>query len=193
MRTFRKKELCMIETLGTLEDGILLFIQDSVRNSVLTPFFVFVTRLGDRGFIWIVFSLLLLLSPKTRKTGCMGLLALLLSLLVNNLFLKNFVGRSRPFDAIQALMPLIPGPHDFSFPSGHTASSFAAAGVFFRRLPGRLGVPAIILAALIAVSRLYVGVHYPTDVLFGMLSGLVLSFAAQEMVDALSRARGPRG
>lgn len=172
----------MIESLGALEDGILLFIQDSVRCSVLTPFFVFVTRLGDRGFIWIMFSLLLLLSPKTRKAGCMGLLSLLFSLLVNNLFLKNLVERSRPFDVIQELTPLIPRPHDFSFPSGHTASSFAAAGVFFRNLPRRLGVPALILAALIGVSRLYVGVHYPSDVLFGMLSGLTLSFAAQKMI-----------
>ncbi len=183
----------MIETLGALEDGILLFIQDSVRCSALTPFFVFVTRLGDRGFIWIMISLLLLLSPKTRKTGCMGLLALLLSLLVNNLFLKNLVERSRPFDVIQALTPLIPGPHDFSFPSGHTASSFAAAGVFFRRLPKRLGAPVIILAALIAVSRLYVGVHYPSDVLFGMLSGLALSFAAQKMITVLSGGHCPNG
>ena len=173
----------MLETLSTFEDGILLFIQDSVRCSVLTPFFVFVTRLGDRGFIWIMLSLLLLLSPKTRKTGCIGLLSLLFSLLVNNLLLKNLVERSRPFDVIQALTPLIPSPRDFSFPSGHTASSFAAAGVFFRNLPRRLGVPALILAALIGVSRLYVGVHYPSDVLFGMLSGLALSFAAQKMAD----------
>ncbi len=171
-----------MESLNALEGSFLLLIQDSVRCSVLTPFFVFVTRLGDRGFIWIVLSLLLLLSPKTRKTGCMGLLALLFSLLVNNMFLKNLVERSRPFDAIQALTPLIPRPHDFSFPSGHTASSFAAAGVFFRRLPRRLGVPAIILAALIAFSRLYVGVHYPSDVLFGMLSGLALGFAAEKMI-----------
>lgn len=176
----------MIESLSTLEDGILLFVQDSVRCSILTPFFVFVTRLGDRGFIWIVFSLLLLLSPKTRKTGCMGLLALLFSLLVNNLFLKNLVERSRPFDVIQALTPLIAGPRDFSFPSGHTASSFAAAGVFFCRLPRRLGVPALILAALIGISRLYVGVHYPSDVLFGMLSGLLLSCTAQKIINNMS-------
>lgn len=123
------------------------------------------------------------------RAGGMGLLSLLFSLLVNNLFLKNLVERSRPFDVIQALTPLIPRPHDFSFPSGHTASSFAAAGVFFRRLPRRLGVPALILAAFIGVSRLYVGVHYPSDVLFGMLSGLALSFAAEKMIIILSEGK----
>ena len=176
----------MADALSAFEGNILLFIQDSLRSEFLTPFFVFVTRLGDAGFVWVISSLLLLLVPRTRKAGAMGILALMLSLLVNNLLLKNLVERSRPFDVIQALTPLIAGPRDFSFPSGHTASSFAAAGVFFRRLPRRLGVPALILAALIGISRLYVGVHYPSDVLFGMLSGLLLSCAAQKIINNMS-------
>lgn len=174
----------MIDALSNLEGSILLFIQDSVRCDILTPFFVFVTKLGNAGFIWVTMSLLLLLFPRTRKVGGMGILALMFSLLVNNMLLKNIVERARPFDVIQALTPLVERPRDYSFPSGHTASSFAAAGVFFRNLPRRLGLPALLLAVLIGLSRLYVGVHYPSDVLAGLLSGLALSYAAQKMVDA---------
>ena len=92
----------------------------------------------------------------------------------------------------RSLTPLVERPRDFSFPSGHTASSFAAAGVFFRRLPKWLGVPALLLAVLMGLSRLYVGVHYPTDVLVGLLSGLVLSVAAEKMVDASEAGGGIR-
>ncbi len=182
----------MTDALSTLEGSILLFIQDSLRCGLLTQFFVFVTKLGNAGFVWVTMSLILLLVPKTRNVGAMGILALMFSLLVNNLLLKNIVERSRPFDVIEALTPLVERPRDFSFPSGHTASSFAAAGVFFRRLPKWLGVPALLLAVLMGLSRLYVGVHYPTDVLVGLLSGLVLSVAAEKMVDASEAGGGIR-
>lgn len=176
----------MMEFLSTFESNILLFFQESVRNEIFNPFVVFITRLGDAGFIWILLTLILLLIPKTRKVGCMSAVALLLSLLVNNVVLKNLVARTRPFDAIQTLMPLVQRPLDFSFPSGHTASSFAAAGVYFRNLPKRFGLPLLILAVLISVSRLYVGVHFPTDVLFGLVSGLLLSRAAERIVELIS-------
>lgn len=119
----------------------------------------------------------------------MGLLALLGSLLVNNILLKNIVERPRPYDIIEGLQPLITRPKDFSFPSGHTGSSFAAAAVFYRNLPKQFGIWMILLAALIGVSRLYLGVHYPTDVLAGMLLGVALGYGAERLVNWLGEKR----
>lgn len=172
----------MIHTLMEIDSGILLFFQDFIRNRFLTPVLVVITTLGNAGMIWILISLGFLCFKKTRKVGCMGLLALLFSLCVNNLLLKNLIARTRPYDAISALIPIVERPTDFSFPSGHTAAAFAAAGVFFRTLPKRFGIPLIVLASVIAVSRLYVGVHYPSDVLIGLISGLILSYAAEYCV-----------
>lgn len=171
----------MIEVLSELEGGILLFIQECVRNPVFDPFFTTVTKLGNAGFIWIVLSVLLLIPKQTREIGFMSILALLGSLLLNNLILKNLVERTRPYDIINQLEPLVEKQKDYSFPSGHTGSSFAAATVLYRNLPKKAGAWAMLLAVLIGVSRLYVGVHYPSDVLFGMLSGIGAGYLAEKL------------
>ena len=101
----------------------------------------------------------------------MGICSILLSLMVNNVFLKHLVARSRPFDVIAALHPLISKPTDYSFPSGHTACSFAVGFLLFRKLPKKFGIPCLLLAILIGFSRIYVGVHYPSDVIAGAVSG----------------------
>jgi len=157
-----------------MDGKILLWIQNNMRSDALTPAFRFITTLGNMGAIWILITVLFLLFRKTRKAGFGCATALLTSLVFNNLILKNLVARVRPYDVIEGLIALIPHPHDFSFPSGHTAASFAAATVIFVMLPKKYGVLALILATLISFSRLYLGVHYPTDVLFGMLSGTVI-------------------
>lgn len=155
-----------------MDGEILLWIQETVRNPALSLIFTGITTLGNGAAIWVLLSLALLIPRKTRMTGLMSLLALLCSLLVNNAILKNLVARARPYEAVEGLALLIPKPWDYSFPSGHAASSFASAWVFCRRLPRRFGIPALVLAGLIGLSRLYLGVHYPTDVLFGMVSGI---------------------
>lgn len=157
-----------------MDENILLWIQSNMRSDVLTPTFRFITTLGNVGAIWILVTVFFLIFSKTRRTGFGCATALLTSLVFNNLILKNLVARVRPYDVIEGLIALIPHPHDFSFPSGHTAASFAAASVIFVMLPKKYGICALILATLIAFSRLYLGVHYPTDVLFGMLSGTVI-------------------
>lgn len=164
-----------------LDGAILMWIQEFVRNDVLTPFFTAVTRLGDKGLIWILISLLLLCFKKTREAGVTALLALLLCLLVVNLTLKNLIARPRPFDMIEGLIPLVERPRDFSFPSGHSASSFAAAVVFLKKLPRWGGLWMLLLAALIGISRLYVGVHYPSDVLAGIALGAGLGYLSQRI------------
>lgn len=171
------------------DSSILLFFQETIRNSVLTPFVVGITTLGNAGIIWILMSVGMLFHKKTRKIGCMGLAALVLSALVNNMILKPLIARPRPYELISALTPLIAKPTDYSFPSGHTAASFAAACVFYRNLPKKAGVPLMILAVLIALSRIYLGVHYPSDVLGGMISGVALSYLAEWITNKVLKRR----
>lgn len=174
----------MLETLLNLDGGFLLFLQESVRNPLLNSIMIFITSLGDEGFIWIVATIALLIPKKTRKIGAMSAVALLGSLVINNHIIKNLVQRPRPFVTFTDIQILIPTPSEFSFPSGHTSSSFAAAAVFYRFLPKKLGVPSVVLAGLIGFSRLYVGVHYPTDVLAGVIMGILLSYMAEFLVNS---------
>lgn len=177
-----------MEWILNIDGNILLFIQENIRLPILTPLIIAITTLGNGGIIWIICSLALLVPKKTRKVGLMSILALLVSLLINNMILKNLVARTRPYDMVEGLVPLIGKPRDYSFPSGHTGSSFASAWVLYRKLPGKFGIPALVLAGLIGISRLYVGVHYPTDVLFGVVGGIVsgciamLAFRGRETV-----------
>lgn len=182
----------MLEFLWNLDGNILLFLQEYVRNPVLTPVMKVITTLGNGGAIWIALTILLLTIPKTRKIGCMSLIALLGTLLVNNMLLKNLVARTRPYEVIEGLTYIVRKPSDYSFPSGHAGCSFSAACIMYRRLPRRYGVPALILAILISVSRLYVGVHYPSDVLFGVISGIAISYAAEVIGGRIWKAE-PQG
>ena len=161
----------MWETFLTLDGNLLLWIQEYIRNDLLTPVMRFLTHLGDAGFLWIVCTILFLLWRKRRGTGICMTFSLLCSLLVNNLLLKNLVARTRPYEAVEGLSRIIEAQVDLSFPSGHAGSSFAAAVAVFLTCPKRIGIPALALAALISLSRLYVGVHYPTDVIAGALIG----------------------
>lgn len=183
----------MWQWLIDLDGGILLFIQEFIRKPFLTPVVKAVTALGNGGAVWILLTLLLLLLPRTRRVGCMAAAALLGTLFLNNLFLKNLIARTRPYEVIDGLTYLVPKPGEYSFPSGHAGSSFAAAGVMFMRLPKRYGIPAILLAVLISLSRLYVGVHYPSDVLFGMIDGICISIAAVALVERIGRRRAAAG
>lgn len=176
----------MLETLLNLDGGFLLFLQESVRNPILDNLMIFITSLGNGGMIWIVATIVLLIPKKTRKAGIMSAVALLGSLIINNNIVKNIVQRPRPFVTFTDLQIIIPTPSEFSFPSGHTSSSFAAAAVFYRHLPKKFGIPSVVLAGLIGFSRLYVGVHYPTDVIAGVLMGILLSYLAEFLVNLFS-------
>ena len=177
----------MLETLLNLDGGFLLFLQESVRNPILDNIMIFITSLGNGGMIWIAATIALLIPKKTRKAGVVSAVVLLGSLIINNNIVKNIVQRPRPFVTFTDLQIIIPTPSEFSFPSGHTSSSFAAAAVFYRHLPKKLGIPSVILAGLIGFSRLYVGVHYPTDVIAGVLMGILLSYLAEFLVNLFSK------
>ncbi len=113
----------------------------------------------------------------------MVIAVLLISLLINNLMIKNMVDRPRPWVNIERLHILIKKPRDFSFPSGHTASSFASALIINRTVQGWIGIAAMILAVGIGLSRIYIGVHYPSDVLAGMVSGLMIAMLIWHLVE----------
>ena len=173
----------MWDRMIEIDGQILIWIQENLRYAFLTPIVKFITHLGDAGIFWILLTLGLLIFKKTRKVGVMSAVALLGALLIDNIILKNLVGRIRPYEVVDGLQCLIGAQKDFSFPSGHTGSSFASAVVCFKELPKRYGIPLLVLAFLIAFSRLYVGVHYPTDVLAGMAIGTLVALLSCKIVN----------
>ena len=163
-----------MNALNLFEANIVLWIQENLRVGFLNPIMQGITHLGDGGVFWIILSVLLLLFKKTRKVGLCCALALIFDLLVVNIAIKPLVARIRPYALLNEITILTHQPGDHSFPSGHSAGSFACAWAFFRAYKKKWGVPALILASLIAFSRLYVGVHYPTDVLGGVVIGIIV-------------------
>lgn len=172
-----------------LAEGFDLPILDWIAANLWCPLLdavmPVITVLGDAGIFWMVIAAALLLFKKTRRVGLGMGIAMLMGLLLCNLTLKPLCQRPRPydyqFDVFNKLIPLlIEQQHDFSFPSGHTIASFEAAGVIAQNNK-KWGIPALILASLIAFSRLYLYVHYPTDVLVSVLLGLALAFVGNRL------------
>ncbi len=155
---------------------ILDFIKEYIKNPFLDFLMPKITALGNGGLIWIVASLALLAIQKYRKSGIALSVGLLACLVIGNLILKPLVGRVRPYEFVEGIKLLISTPTDFSFPSGHTLSSTVAAAVL-TMADKRFGYFAIPLAVLIAFSRLYLYVHFLTDVLGGAVIGAVISIA----------------
>lgn len=166
----------MYNLILDIDFAILDFIA-SLRHAVLDRIMVAVTSLGDNGFLWIVLAAILLCFPKTRKAGITVALALIINFIIVNITLKPLVARLRPYDVKEGIELLISAPADFSFPSGHTAASFAAATsvLFYYR---RWGVAAVLCASLIALSRLYLYVHFLSDVLGGAFFGVLAAFCS---------------
>ena len=168
----------MLSALLELDGAALLFIQ-SLRQEWLTPLVSGFTALGNAGLIWIFMSLLLLCRKSTRKAGALALMAMLLGLVCTNLLLKPLVCRPRPWLDVAGLIPLVAEGDPHSFPSGHTTAAFAAGMVWVRTLPKHwMRMLAAVAAVCMGLSRLYVGVHYPSDVLTGALVGTFCSWLA---------------
>jgi undecaprenyl-diphosphatase len=167
----------MFEALMNFDSSALLFIQETLRSDFLNGIMRVVTHLGDNGYIWILLGIILFIPPKTRRSGFDLLVCLALAYVLNDLIIKPLVARVRPFDVIDGLTILVKAPSSYSFPSGHTNASFAAAYALTRAF-GKKGAWSYILAVLIAFSRCYVGVHYPTDVLAGMAVGTASALLA---------------
>ena len=154
-----------------LDAGILMWIQETLRGPLDSIISVW-TNLGEAGILWIVLCLIMLCFRKTRRAGVTALLAMGICYLFNDILIKNLVCRPRPFVTVEGLTSLIAEPGSWSFPSGHACSSLAAANVWWRTLEKKwMKVTLLVMAILMALSRLYVGVHYPSDVLVGGLIG----------------------
>lgn len=161
-----------MDWIQAADEAVLLFIQEYIRVDVLNGFWKAVTFLADKGWFWLGVSFLLLLFKRTRVAGAASLVSIAICFCITNLVLKGCVARPRPDAVMDAIVPLIRTPRDYSFPSGHTTVSFAGALVCYRMLPRRYGIPALVLAGVIGFSRLYLGVHFPSDVLGGFLVAL---------------------
>ena len=168
---------------------ILDWIQEHLQCTFLDKTRPIVTLFGDGGVFWIGVAVLLLFFAKYRKTGFSMGMALVLGLVVCNITLKPLVARIRPYDFQlqefgKEISLLISAQHDFSFPSGHTIASFEACTVLLLH-DKRMGIPATVLAILIAFSRLYLYVHYPTDVLVSLVLGIAFGLLGNFLVNLI--------
>ena len=180
----------MLEILQYMDGELLLAIQ-GLRLEWLDPLVSLYTTLGNGGILWIALSLAMLCYRPTRKAGVLALLAMLLGLLCTNVVLKHLVARPRPWLSLP-IVPLVVENDPNSFPSGHTCAAFAAGMIWVCALPRRwMGRLAAGMAVAMGLSRLYVGVHYPLDVLAGALVGSLCAWAVWKLYRAREERAGP--
>lgn len=168
--------------------GIEIQILDWIQNlhsPVADVLMSVITSLGNAGAAWILLAVVLLMIPKTRKTGAVLAAALILDVILCNGIIKNAVARMRPYDRNPVVELLIQKPGDYSFPSGHTAASFAAMSALYFGGEKHLWKPVLVLAVLIAFSRLYLYVHYPTDVLAGAALGVFCGYLGNLLIQRI--------
>jgi len=167
-----------------LEFQILNLIAN-MRTDLLDTILPMISSFGDKGIGWIVLSVILTCIPRYRKAGITMGLALIFCLLIGNMTLKPLIARPRPYTYFPEMTLLIAPLADFSFPSGHTFASFASATALFL-YHKKAGIAAYILAAIIAFTRLYLYVHFPSDVIAGMLLGIFSGWLAYQIVQSVS-------
>lgn len=159
--------------MNFFEFGLLEKMHDALQCGFLDCVMPWITKLGDNGIFCIAVAVLLLCFKRTRRAGLMLGIALLCGVLCGNLCLKNLVARTRPYDLpgvhVSLLVDVL---HDYAFPSGHTLACFEMATVLLMTHRKSMGWPALVIALSVAFSRLYLFVHYPTDVLAGILLGV---------------------
>ena len=170
-----------MEELQAIIDGSRVFYFDweldllhwfqNIHNTFLDFIVPKITSLGNGGWFWIAITLLLIFIPSKRKWGFQAVFSIIITVIICNLILKPLIMRCRPCWLEPDVPLLVKIPKDYSFPSGHSNISFAVATAIFTRNK-KIGIPALVLAALIAISRLYVFVHWPTDVLVGTIIGI---------------------
>lgn len=165
----------MIDIIQNFDASALMYIQDFIRLPFLNAIMVFFSTIGNLGLLWIALGLVLLFPKSTRRGGFDLLVCLAIAYIINDLVIKELVARSRPYETIEELKILVSPLSSYSFPSGHSVSSFASAMALTLAF-GKKGAWAYIPATLIAFSRCYVGVHYPSDVLAGMIVGTLIAY-----------------
>lgn len=177
------------DTITSYDMSLLKALQLHVRSDFLDWLMPLITKLGNGGILWIIITVILLIPKKTRRTGAGMAVAMILGLIIGNGLIKNLVMRPRPFQMLgRAIHPddlLIAPPTDYSFPSGHTLSSFAAATAIYKDHT-LFGFVAYVIAGFIAFSRMYLYVHYPSDILGGIVLGLLLGLLGTKIVKVIA-------
>lgn len=159
--------------LDSLEVNFLIWIQNNLRCRALTLPMTILSYLGTGGLLWIAFTIALICVKKTRRTGLYCAFSMILTLIIVSVIIKPLAGRVRPYETFAGRLEALWRESDKCFPSGHASNSFAWSWVIFRRMDKKYGISALALSTLIAFSRLYIGVHYPTDILAGIAIGII--------------------
>ena len=162
--------------------------QHNLNSELFNKIMIFFTILGDNGMIWIAVALILFLNRKYRKIGVFSIVSLIICALAVNVILKPLIHRPRPFSELADITLLIKAPKDYSFPSGHTAASFVMVYIFFRHIK-KYFIPVLITGILIAFSRMYLTVHFPSDILVGLIIGLLSGYAGEKIADGFYRKK----
>lgn len=163
-------------------------LQHNLNSELFNKVMIFFTILGDNGMIWIAVALILFLNRKYRKIGVFSIVSLIICALAVNVILKPLIHRPRPFSELADITLLIKAPKDYSFPSGHTAASFVMVYIFFRHIK-KYFIPVLITGILIAFSRMYLTVHFPSDILVGLIIGLLSGYAGEKIADGFYRKK----
>ena len=210
-----------MDSFTQFDGNLLIGIQHALNADWLTPIMKLITYMGEAGIFWIILCLVLIIFRKTRRLGIICSLSLLFTFIICNLILKPTVDRVRPWVTFQMVNAMLPPPGDASFPSGHSANSMGPAWALFLatmpvktgagrsydgvrclgwkgegaspRMMHRIGIAAVVLAILIGISRLYLGMHYPSDVVCGLLIGMIVATAVYGVILKIEDKRGLLG
>ena len=170
-----------MDYITNIDFTVLNWLHDSLSCRFLDSTMPVVTRLGSKGIIWLAIAFVMICTKQYRKCGIIMVISLIAGVVIGNLFLKNIIARPRPCWINEDFHMLIGVPDDYSFPSGHTLSSAACATVLILE-NSKFAFGAVPLAALIAFSRLYLYVHFPTDVIGGALIGIAIGYTAYRFI-----------
>ena len=207
-----------MDSFTQFDGDLLIGIQNALNADWLTPVMKVITYFGEGGYFWIALCLLMLLFKRTRRLGIICSFSLMFTFLCCNLIIKPAFDRPRPWEVLEAVKPFLPDPGDASFPSGHSANAMGPAwGMFLATLPvpgergssyskvpclGWHGVGAsprkmhrracwlVLLACLVGLSRLYLGMHYPSDVICGLLLGMICATVVYTVITYIEKKRG---
>ncbi|MDR2421303.1 MAG: phosphatase PAP2 family protein [Oscillospiraceae bacterium] len=172
--------MSIISSVQKIDKNAIRYVTRRLRGERIEDVMSTLTRLGDLGLAWLLPAAYMLSKYKYRRRGAELLVCFGLCAAINNLVLKNIVDRERPYEAMPWLDTLIKRPRDYSFPSGHAAGAFASAYAIAKGFGKKLGIPAYALASAIALTRVGVGVHYPSDVVTGAAVGTIIGAGAMK-------------
>lgn len=181
----------LMQFLMNIDNSILHFISVDLKNGFFDFIMPKITMLDNHGEIWLLLAVVLILlsNKKYKRIGITVLIALFLGLVFGQELIKNIVHRARPVSNLNGYKMMIPIPKDYSFPSGHSASSFEALGVVWASKI-KLRYFVLVMAVAIAFSRMYLHVHYPSDVLGGIILGLFFAFVAIKITKRIFKGDG---